>query len=118
VSVDTEHVPGRLELERKIEPEWAQEFDRSRETRKSSPVIEAVTRTSAGRGESQRSAFRNVRIRLPELAQVMGGLLEVIADDFVALDERVSVFIQPAGKAGMQIGADGLRESVVGGVPD
>src|SRR5207342_493954 len=40
----------------------------------------------------------------------------VVADDLVALDERAAVLVEPTGEAGMQVGADRLRERVVGGV--
>ena len=42
----------------------------------------------------------------------------MVADDLVALDERVAVLVQPVGEAGMQVGADRLWERVVGGVAD
>ena len=71
-----------------------QELDRSRQKRKSSPIIQAVTRTSAGSGESQRGTFRNVRIRLPELAQVTGELGQPNAD----IAERAALRLAAAGR--------------------
>ena len=55
---------------------------------------------------------------MSELGRVAGGLLEVVADDLVALDERVAVLVEPVGEAGVQVGADRLGERVVGSVAD
>ena len=84
----------------------------------SSLVVQAVARTSAGSGESQRSAVRNVRIRLPELAQVTGALLEVVADNFVTLDQRAPSLVEPVGEPDMEICPHRLGKRFVGGVPD
>ena len=82
------------------------------------PAVQAVARTSAGSGEPERSPFREAAIGLSELGRVAGRLLEVVADDLVALDERVAVLVEPVGKAGMQVGADRLGKRVVGSVAD
>ena len=66
----------------------------------------------------ERSPFREAGIGLSELGRVAGRLLEVVADDLVALDEDVAVLVEPVGEPGMQVGADRLGECVVGGVAD
>ena len=52
-----------------------------------------------------------------QLGLVAGGLLEVVADELVQLDEGPLV-LEPVGEAAVQVCANGLRESVVGGVAD
>ena len=79
-------------------------------------IGQAVARAPACSGEPECGAVRYVRIGLPELSHVAGRLLEVVADDLVALDERLSVVVEPGGEAEVQIGADRLGERVVGGV--
>ncbi len=55
---------------------------------------------------------------MPELGQVQGGLLEVVAEDLVELDEALAVLGEPLREAAMQVGPRRLREPVVGGVAD
>jgi hypothetical protein len=54
----------------------------------------------------------------PELAAVADGLLEVVAEDFVELDQLAAVLFDPAGEPFVELGAGRLREGVVGGVAD
>ena len=82
------------------------------------PAVEAIARAPAGGGEPQGGAFGKGRVGLPELRLVAGGLFEVVADDLVALDERLAVLVEPVGEAGVQVGADRLGERVVGRVAD
>ena len=53
-----------------------------------------------------------------ELGAVAIGLLEVIADDFVQLDEIGSALGDPGGEALVQVGPGRLRERLIGGVAD
>src|SRR5437763_16976891 len=62
--------------------------------------------------------FGESRIELPELRLVAGCLLEVVADDLVTLDQGVAVFVEPIREADVELGADRLREGVVGRVAD
>ena len=117
-AIEIHHVPRSLELECEVEPERASKLHRPGQERKSRPVVEAVARTPAGSGEPRRGPFGQAGIGLSELALVAGRLLEVVADDLVALDEGVAVLVEPVGEAGMQIGADRLGKRVVGGVAD
>ncbi len=54
----------------------------------------------------------------PELGAVAAGLLEVVAEDLVQLDELGAVLFQPGGEALVQLRPNGLRQRVVGCVPD
>ena len=55
---------------------------------------------------------------MAELAPVAGGLLEVVAEDLVQLDEIGAALLEPVGEALVQLGAGRLRQRVVGGVAD
>ena len=88
------------------------------EQRGSGPVVQAVAGAPTGDGESQRGAFGQLVVRLSELRVIAGGLLEVVADDLVALDESVAVLVEPVCEARVQVGADSLGEGVVGSVAD
>ena len=107
-----------LELEREVEPERAQELDCPGEQRERGPAVQAVVRAPAGGGEPRGGALGERGVGLAELCLVAGGLLEVVADDLVALDEGVAVLVEPGGEARVQVGADRLGEGVVGGVAD
>ena len=69
---------------------------------------------------ASRSPARSARAAsgLSELCLVAGGLLEVVAEDLVQLDEVGAALLEPAGEALVQLGADRLRQRVVGGVAD
>jgi hypothetical protein len=54
----------------------------------------------------------------PELGPVAAGLLEVVPDDLVQVDERSPVLLEPGGEASVQLDARRLRESVVCRVAD
>ena len=54
---------------------------------------------------------------MPEFAAETDGLLEVIADKLVALDQPCLLGIDPARKLLVQPGSRRLRERVIGGVP-
>src|SRR6266540_4291144 len=54
--------------------------------------------------------------RRPELAAVATGLLEVVAEDLVQLDQLgPPVLLQPGGEALVELGADRLRQRAVSG---
>jgi hypothetical protein len=53
-----------------------------------------------------------------ELRLVHRGLLEVVAEDFVELDQRRAVSLEPLGKALVQLRACRLRQRVIRGVSD
>ena len=58
------------------------------------------------------------RVGRAELGAVAVGLLEVVADDLVAFDERRAGLVEPAREALVQLGARCLRQRVVGRVSD
>ena len=108
--------PRGLELERDVGPVRAYELGCASEQRGSGPVVLAVDRAVAGGREPGRGAVGEAASGCPSSRSVTAGLFEVVADDLVALDERVAVLVEPVGEAGMQVGADRLGERVVGGV--
>ena len=63
-------------------------------------------------------AGAELRISPAELFGVAMGLLEVVADDLVALDEVRPALLEPDGEALVQLGAGRLRQRVVRGVAD
>ena len=60
---------------------------------------------------------RDTRVVGPELAKVVRGTLEVVADDLVLLQESRNR-LDPVGEALMQLGPDLLRQRLVRGVAD
>ena len=54
----------------------------------------------------------------PELGPVAVGLLEVVAEELVELDERGRVLLEPESEALVEVRAHGFRERVVGGVAE
>ncbi len=126
-----QHVPGfvvvRLEqgvgeVRRKRESRLVvlrQQARRTAEQRAAGVEIAAFEGSSPGRRETRGSATREPverRIRAVELGPVPMRLLEVVADDLVALDEVVRR--EPLGEALVQLGSGRLRERLVGGVAD
>ena len=97
---------------------WSHELGRSVEEHGRRPEVLAVVRAPTGAGESRGSALGKGGVGLPELCPAADGLLEVVADDLVALDESLAVLVEPVGEAFVQVGADGFRKRVVGGVAD
>ena len=67
-------------------------------------------------GRPQRELLR-ARVGRVELSEVASGLLEVVADDLVQLQE-LAVLAEPIGEELVQVRANGLREGLVGGVAD
>ena len=67
-------------------------------------------------GRPQREILR-ARVGRVELSEVASGLLEVVADDLVQL-QQLAVCGEPIGEALVQLGANGLGQRLVGGIPD
>ena len=82
------------------------------------PLVAPPERAAAGGREPLAGAFGQGRVGLSELLLVAGGLLEVVAEDLVQLDQLVSALLQPGGEALVQLGPGRFRERVVGGVAD
>ena len=118
VWVDVAVDPCGLELERNVDPMRSQELGRPVEERRRRTDVLAVTRAPASRAESHGGALSEGGVGLSELCLVAGGLLEVVADDLVALDEGVAVLVEPGGEARVQVGRGPPWEGVVGGVAD
>ena len=94
----------------------------SSSARSSSPAAaRSSPRQSARRpAAASRSPARSARARsgCPSSLLVAGGLLEVVAEDLVQLDQLLAALLEPAGEALVQLRPRGLRERVVGGVAD
>ena len=76
-------------------------------------------RAVAGGGQAPpRRGGQLVVVGHPELGAVAAGLLEVVAEDLVQLDELGPVLLQPGCEALVEVGAGRLRQRVVGGVAD
>ena len=110
--------PCGLELERDVGPVRAYELGCANEQHGCGPVVLAVDCAVAGGREPGGGAVGEAGVGLPELRVIAVGLLEVVADDLVALDECLAVLVEPVGEAGVQVGTDRLGEGVVGGVAD
>ena len=72
---------------------------------------------AGGQVPSRRTAHGAV-IGHPELGAVSAGLLEVVAEDFVELDETGFMLIQPGGIALVEVCAHRFRQRLVGGVAE
>ncbi len=75
--------------------------------------VSPVPCRSPGRGQQDRGTHRDRRgpfVRRPELHLVAIGLLEVVADDLVVLDELGAPFLEPARETLVQVGPCRLRQ--------
>ena len=69
-------------------------------------------------GEPLARSLSELGVGPTELHLVPRRLLEVVAEYLVQLDEVGPALLEPDGEPLVQLGASGLRERVVGGVPD
>ena len=109
---------GEVDLEVDVEAERSGERERAFEQRGCGAVVAARERATAGGGEPLGCTFGEDDVRLLELDLVARGLLEVVAEDLVQLDQIGAPLLEPVREALVQVGADGLRQGVVGGVAD
>ena len=81
---------------------------------------EVAARERAADRDGEAVAGRECQFRIgpTERGEVMGRLLEVVAEDLVELDESLAVLLEPRSETAVQLGAGRLRERVVGGVTD
>jgi hypothetical protein len=107
-----------IELEHDVEACRPQQSERSPQKHEASAGVAAQVRTSSGRGQVPPCALGDVFVRLPELRPVATRLLEVVPENFVQLDQVGAMVLQPIGEAAMELGADRLRQGVIGGVAD
>lgn len=106
--VEGVHPPGDLELEREVQPNRAQQLRRAAEKRMSRPIVASAVRSPPAGTEPLSGTLDEDGIGPTELSLVPHRLLEVVSNDLVAFDQRVAVPVEPVGKAGVEIGADGL----------
>ena len=95
---------GEVELEHDVQARRAGQLERPLEQPGGGPLVAAPERASAGGREPLAGAFGEGRVGLSELLLVAGGLLEVVAEDLVQLDQLVSALLQPGGEALVQVG--------------
>ena len=110
--------PGEVELEHDVQARRPGQLERPLEQPFGGRLVAAPERAAAGDGEPLASAVGQDRVGLSQLLLVAGGLLEVVAEDLVQLDQLLSALLQPAGEALVQLRPGRLRERVVGGVTD
>ncbi len=82
-------------------------------------VVLPELRPAAGGGQAPPRRRGQLFVgRHPELGSVAAGLLEVVAEDLVQLDELGAVLLEPGCEALVQLGAGRLGQRVVSGVAD
>ena len=102
-----------------VEPVRPGQLERPLEQADGGALVAAPERAPAGGREALAGALGAARrVGLPELGLVAGGLLEVVAEDLVQLDQLGAVLLEPVGEALVQLGPGRLRQRVVGGVAD
>jgi hypothetical protein len=94
-----------------------QELDHALEQGDARTDVAPSERRASGGGQSLRSAHGERFVLAPELVPVPRGLLEVVPDDLVLLDE-LHVCVEPVGEALVQLGPRVLRKRLVRGVAD
>ena len=73
-------------------------------------VLVGTLHCSLGRAPQMfRGPLREVGVVLPEFVAVPAGLLEVVAGEFVELDELARILFEPPSEAFVQLGAHDLR---------
>jgi hypothetical protein len=87
-----------IELQVDVEPDRTRELERTEEQRSGGADVAAPEGAAAGGGEPFGRTFGQPRVGLPELLLVAGGLLEVVAEDLVQLDEIAAARLQPHGE--------------------
>ena len=73
---------------------------------------------AAGRQAPPRRRGQLVVCGQPELGAVAAGLLEVVAEDLVQLNQLCPVLLQPGCEALVELGAGRFRQCLVGGVAE
>ena len=87
---------AEIELEHDVQVRRTGQLQRPLEQPRRGPVVAAPEGAAAGGREPHSRLFRDCVVRLPELAPVAGGLLEVVAEDLVQLDQILSALFEPA----------------------
>ena len=107
---------GELELERRRAPSGGSARARARAggRPKSSPRQPAAARRRRG---ARRASPGQRSVGWPSSCG-SGGLLEVVADELVQLDQLAAMLLQPGREALVQLGSRRLRQRVVRGVAD
>ena len=90
---------GEVELEHDVQPRRPGQLERPLEQPFGGPVVSARERAPAGDCKPVTGAVGQGRVGLSELLPVAGGLLEVVAEDLLQLDQLLSALLQPAGEA-------------------
>jgi hypothetical protein len=109
---------GEVELEHDVEARRPGQRKRPLEQPFGGPVVAPPERAAAGGRAPRAGAFGQGRVGLSQLLPVVRGLLEVVAEDLVQLDQLLAALFEPGGEALVQLRPAGFRERVVGGVAD
>jgi hypothetical protein len=106
----------KIELEHDVEFCRARQFERALEQPGGSVAVAPPERSPAGGCETLARALRERIVGFSQLCLVADGLLEMVPENLVQLDEIPTALFQPTGDALVQIGPGRLRQRVVGGI--
>ena len=106
-------------LEADVELRWRHQRSGALEQAGCRAEVEPAQRAAACGGQALSSGgHERVVGGLTQLPPIADGLLEVVAEELVQLDEGGAVLLEPARITRVQVRARGFRQRVVGGVPD
>ena len=109
---------GEVDLQVDVTPDRPGQPQRATHQRGGGALVAAPERPAAGGGEPLSRPLGEAVVRLPQLPPIAGGLLQVVAEHLVQLQERRSVAFQPVGEALVQLGPKLLGHRPVDGVAD
>ena len=107
-----------IELEVNVDAERPKQLERTLEQRTGRTSVASPKGAATSGSQLLAGPLRESWVGLPELGLVPRGLLEVVSDDLVQLDQVSAVLRQPGGEALVQLGSHHLWEGVVGSIPD
>jgi hypothetical protein len=93
---------GELDLQLHVEPVRTRQREGAVEQPGCRARVAAPERAPARRAEPIAGGERKLARFLPELCEVAGSFLEVVAEDLVELDQLPAVLLEPGGEAAME----------------
>ena len=109
--VDEVRLEGEVNLRR-------HQFGGALEEPRGAAEIQPAERTPASGGQTLSRCHREPLVLTSQLSAVVDGLLEVVAEKLVQLDDGGPVLLEPPGEASVEVRTCSLRQSVVGCVAD
>ena len=100
-----EEKASEVQLELDVEPERPGQLERPFEQGDGRGLVNTPERPPTGTSEMLPGALAERRVRLSELGCVAGGLLQVVAEELVQLDEVLPPLLEPGGEALVELGA-------------